>query len=59
LVARGAKKKVSVKLSPETAYLLKALKIAWRLRSLDEVVSRLIERAGVRVEVRVEEGEKV
>jgi hypothetical protein len=52
---KKARGRVSVKLLPETAYLLKALKVAWNLRNLDEVVLKLVEKAGVRVEVKVEE----
>jgi hypothetical protein len=45
----------SAKLRAETLQLLKLLKLAWNLKSIDDVVRRLIEKAGVRVEVRLQE----
>ena len=49
------KKLASAKLKPETLDTLRALKVAWKAKSIDEVIQRLLEKAGVRIEVRLVE----
>jgi hypothetical protein len=41
-----SEKKTTMKISPETKEKLMALKIAWNLKTLEEVVERLIEICG-------------